>query len=793
MADPDAEVEMGRTDDVDSSEYGSQEDDAKMDVVTESIDEEILAQLYAVENGDAGTPFFQGLFNLVKDAYNDLMDRIPCDTESCGSASLGYDSGEAGSHTPSDSGRDDQYIPGSAKSEITISPSLDRLAHRRKLRGETQQVFLPPLGASSSTIPQEPSNKSPPKIVESTPSSIASEKSRQQNSIVDSVSTADTSIISEFLTERLKNGGSDILLNFTRDRMGTAVVRLIAERMHNEDIPFDVRKAMPPVSSAEREMQVMLSKVAAAYASSSESKCYLCGGILTGEKVEIEEKETRIDQVDHKVPCKTFYAMFRYVKREFPDEYSEWIQYIDSDYIKYRTKTKRKEDRLKYLYSVINNSSELTEETLNKAFKLVEDGFNKYLEYKNITFPDAVMERFKRITRAYLLEFAYTHHVCNQVKSDNDLSVSRTLNEYYRTLITIVGTKNIDSWKYMRGKFAGYRNPACLNYPDIAEREFDNIRSGLGITGKKKLTYDPTKLADQTILVDRKRLVQLEISTIMEYGRLNARDLNLSMKRSMIRAIREILSVQKNIQTGFNKTKSTQKTQAFNVEKFNQTWSTLGKRYQNAKKLCDGIRNTLKDMERPKQPRSNVITQSILAHWNQFKFIMSGDGSELLDGLADVIRNKSIISPDAITKICSRVNEYFDKLKCIDIDMRQILAIPTYKLLLSEKVTDNIDDIMSGNGEHMRTIYENITNLCPDIPREIVSAERISAVSGNAVASSSRSVGSRWSNELGGGSRKCMTRKCRRSTRKRRAGKKPRRTMRLRQRRNNKRTLKRRK
>ena len=50
-----------------------------------------------------------------------------------------------------------------------------------------------------------------------------------------------------------------------------------------------------------------------------------------------------------------------------------------------------------------------------------------------------------------------------------------------------------------------------------------------------------------------------------------------------------------------------------------------------------------------------------------------------------------------------------------------------------------------------------------------------------------------FSNELGGGSRKCMTRKCRRSTRKRRPSKKPRRTMRIRQRRNNKGTLKRRK
>ena len=687
-------------------ESSSQEDGTQTDG-TELTDEEIMAQLDAVENGEDGTSFFQELFKLVKDAYNVVMNEFPCDTESCRSESSVSDSGEAGLGTPSDSGRDERYhtesSPSSVVSNITTSSPEHAVANLPQLAPSAKKDSFLPLVEQHAQSSVQPKQLFYASSLEShyqpSPSSIASAKSIQQNSIADLVSIAGTSIISDFLTDGLKKKPGDMASYFTKHRMGGDVVKSIAKCMYKKDVKLDVRKAMSPESSAEKEMQVILGKVAAAYASSGESKCYLCGGTLTGRKVEISSVDKRIDEVDHKVPCKTFYAMFRFVKREFPDEYSEWIQYIKSDYIVYIKQDKTPGDRLEYVYSTINNSSELTDETLNRAFEQVEDGFSNYLKNRQITFPDGTMARFNRIVRAYLLEFAYTHHVCNQVKSDNDLSVDEILNKYYEILIDIVTSKDIMSWKNIKDMPKNYRNPACLIYPEIAKMEFDKIRSGLGITGKKNSATTKT-------LADRKNLVKLEISTIMKYGLYNAIDLNLSMKRSMIRAIREILSVQKI--TGVKQV-SLQANAMKNILK------PTGERFNAANKFCAVMSKELVIAmgTRGMGPRAtNQLKAKILNDWDRFENMFI-DSYDLLPELNNINMNKSSIKPAVIKDICERAEKYVDKLRCINDKMTNRLKISQYKTWLGDENLDT-DTIMSEIKAHLDAINYNINNLCSD-------------------------------------------------------------------------------
>lgn len=769
MADSDAEVDMFGIGNVDSSESGSQED-AQMDVGAELSDDAILAELESDEN----KPFFQQLFNLVKDAYNNLMDELQCDTESCGSVSSGYDSGEAGLHTPIYSG-DQTYQNASspAASDVTTSPSTSALGKLPQQTQSPERAYYSPLtdvsqaqqqfspGSEQRLVlpPITPTPVTPPANIQNASRML---DSRSASSKASGVSTG-TTIISQFLTTELGTPAADLPSLFkTRDGVGR-VVKLIAKRIYDSDTNIKVRKLLSPLSSPEGEIKVILGAAAASYASSARNQCYLCGGLLTGEKVNINGTPTRIDEVDHKVPCKTFYSQFRFVRTEFPDEYKYWSNYI---------KTESGTELLKRVYSTINNNTSLTERQLNNAFKLVESGFSKYLKGK-ITFPTDIMGRFNRIMRAYLLEFAYTHHVCNQVKSDYDLSDPGILAEYYKTLIGIVSP--------ISKRSKGSRSFACLDQIK-ASLEFEQIRKGL--TGGSK--WPPTQtILDSPRHINRKRLVLLEMNTIMTYGTANAIDLNLSMKRSIIGVIKESLAQKMPILMGINK--SSQKVQVFDADKFNQMLGMQGGRFQRAKNLCDDMANTLHDIgkSRDRTPGPSVVNQlndRISTHWNNFKN-MSKDISEFSDGLANVISNRLSISSDVIREICIRANNYFDKLKCIRTVMVDILAIPTYRLLLTKSVTDNIDDIMRGNEDRMTSIYNNINELCTDIPRDMVTTS----------ARSPGSVGSLWSNEYGGGSRKCMTRKCRRTTRKRRPSKKPRRTMRLRQRRNNKRTQTRRK
>lgn len=727
---------------MDSSENseGDEGDDILRDDGDElDYDEQILAEL-APEMTDEkqDTPFFQGLFEAVKAAYNDLMYNWQCHKETCVSERATQGSYDEKAVLRSPVGEKRHFVV----SNVAVSP-LDMSSPSAR--------FLPGVMLNG----RQPSNAIKPRTL-----------------FKGSVASTGTSMISQLLTETL-GAGSAQLASYFKEGKGGYIVKIIAKRIYNNDT-FNVRKMMSSLSSVEAEMKVILGEVAAKYASSEGSRCYLCGGLLTRTRVKINGKQTRIDEVDHKVPCKTFYSQFEFVKTGFPIQYyTYWSEYIT---INPRV--------LIDVYSTINNSSQLSELTLDREFIAMEDGFQNYLNSKGVTFlDDDTMQIFKRTMRAYLLEFAYTHHVCNQVKSDNDLSNPDILDAFYKTLSGIAKDKNIHYKIPPKDSPDFYKQPVCIN-PHIASLEFDQIREGLGTTRGKVLTIN------ETALTRRKNLVLLEMRKIMKYGQDNAGALNLTMKRSMIKVITHRLEQKMDVTTSTSK--STENAYAFDPASFIKPFSNPnGGRFRDASVLCDQITNTINNIEGRKnkeQPRQNVIdgfNKNIIDYWDRFKNIMFVDSVMLSNELTSVISNRSNIDPGIITEICKKAKTYFDKLSCININMfGKLLTRANYNILrMNGNVKGTIRDNMQSIKMRLHEIHQRISILCTESQR--ATATRFPPV-GAAVASDSVSTGSSsFSLGLGGGSRKSTTRK-------RRPSKKPRRTIR-RQRRNKKGTQKRRK
>ncbi len=699
--------------DDDGLKINNRDESGSRETGDEITPDQTIAQLDAFENGDEDIPFFQYLFGLLQTAYNAVIDENQCGTDSCGSESLEYQPGEeAGLRTPSDNGNEEvsqtESSPGSDMSDMTTTSQIRAVASLDHVPPSAQKESYISLAQTSGLQSRQLFRASPPQSdYRRSTTSIASVKSIQQNSIADLVSTADTSMISEFLTEGLKKKeGDDLLEYFSEHRTGgVEVVKLIARCMYKKDVALDVRKAMSPESSVEKEMQVILGKAAAAYARSRNSKCYLCGGTLTGEKIDRRGTQTRIDEVDHKVPCKTFYALFRVVKREFPDEYSAWIGYINSDDIKYKTFKKTYADRLEYVYSIINNSSTLNQDTLDAAFELVESGFQTYLVMNPISSLEN-MDGFFRTMRSYLLEFAYTHHVCNRVKSDNDLSDDDILKEYFKTLINIAESKNINSWKdeeKMTRRPDNYRIPACLDQ-DIANTEFDQIRSGLGSSNSKK-SWAPNR---QT-LENRKNLVKLEIDNIMQNGRINAVASNSSMKRSMIRTIREIVSMQNikvsdtnQIALQANALKSILKRDGERFKAANKFGVVMSKKLY----IATGSRGM--GLSATKQLRAKILDD-----WDTFENMVS-DSYDLPTELNNINRHKSKIKADVINAICECAQEYVAKLIFINNKMQVRFDVSEYTTLLTREDIFDINTTWGEIKEQLGAITQSINALCPD-------------------------------------------------------------------------------
>ena len=189
------------------------------------------------------------------------------------------------------------------------------------------------------------------------------------------------------------------------------------------------------------------------------SPCYLCTGqLVAGGQAEME----------HRMKCGDFYAIFAYIYSLYPKELAEWRYYVN----KVADDTFKR--NLKDYYDAINMSP-IDEDKLNTMYDNI---IKQFKEDNGIADANEDYVKFTKLLRAYLHEFAYAHHVCNQIKCDHDLGAinknrQRNVGNYHNVVKQhLAGAQLSDykPWTHMK-----------IN-PDFSNAESPQIRSGLAST-----------------------------------------------------------------------------------------------------------------------------------------------------------------------------------------------------------------------------------------------------------------------------------------------------------------------
>lgn len=142
-----------------------------------------------------------------------------------------------------------------------------------------------------------------------------------------------------------------------------------------------------------------------------ETCCYLCGHKI----VNISGKGGVVPEMEHKKPCTLAFTNsslhYRALDLYKFDDKKETI------YKQWKTFVNKNLNNFKELYNLINCSNDYDKETINTRFNNI---FKSFCDSIEVTINDQTYF-FEELIKFWLLEFAYSHHTCNQAKSSHDL------------------------------------------------------------------------------------------------------------------------------------------------------------------------------------------------------------------------------------------------------------------------------------------------------------------------------------------------------------------------------------
>lgn len=324
----------------------------------------------------------------------------------------------------------------------------------------------------------------------------------------------------------------------------------LATQMYNNHTTIDVRKSAEHDKTAEKQMKQVWGVNLTKKAKSSDFHCYLCGGNITnGASPEME----------HKLPCTYFYAKFPSIFRVFDKVLIEWISWVDED-----GNTER-EIAIQDLYYEMNpiENNNFNGQQVNTKFNTIFNDFKEntevralandsdfrnkvvaYLQKKNTSenpteFNDdqlnEYLDDFGVVLKGYLMEFAYSHHYCNQIKSNHFLKKNPTnptdtntkVHQYYDYLYAAVINNNFQP------KIENTIRPA-MPRDNKFNAELENIKQGLGVT--ESLSYDQDV---KTLRIDN---TSEEMEFLETLSKETANKVsNTTTKRAVIRAVKDLV------------------------------------------------------------------------------------------------------------------------------------------------------------------------------------------------------------------------------------------------------------
>ena len=220
-------------------------------------------------------------------------------------------------------------------------------------------------------------------------------------------------------------------------------VKTILDTRYNKEINFDnIRTAVEEGKSTNEQMSRIWGKYIEGETFKDGHCCYLCGGELVNIKQGLMTPGDSSSyhkglkpEIEHKLPAIEFYSKVHNIinRKEYENLFDKWQIFINT------TGT----EELLQVYNNINCNE--TEE--NKIDNNALDELCNIFKQENNK--EEHIDKFICLIKINLIEFAYSHHTCNQVKSNNNLRKSankytESIEDYLSELRNVISNDNID-------------------------------------------------------------------------------------------------------------------------------------------------------------------------------------------------------------------------------------------------------------------------------------------------------------------------------------------------------------
>jgi hypothetical protein len=314
--------------------------------------------------------------------------------------------------------------------------------------------------------------------------------------------------LSEVLEEEMDTAALSAALNgedinietLLRTGQSTKACKIIGQIMYDEQFG-SARYIGSRGKGNKQQMSEIWGNDITDWAKSDKSQCYLCTGkIVPGAQPEME----------HRMNCGEFYGIFSYIYSLYPKELAEWRFYVNN------IADKAFKKALLDYYKAINMGT-IDEVKLNEKYSNI---INKFFTNSGIILDDTSTQRyheFANLLRAYLHEFAYAHHVCNQIKYNHDLDTLPIVKKYHNVVI-----------QYLNGM-----QPSNYN---LAWRHM-KIKSEYSKEEKPKIMAEltPTNLP----IINRRIVDQMNL--LRQFSQEIARESGLTQNRMILQILRDAL------------------------------------------------------------------------------------------------------------------------------------------------------------------------------------------------------------------------------------------------------------
>jgi hypothetical protein len=171
--------------------------------------------------------------------------------------------------------------------------------------------------------------------------------------------------------------------------------------------------------------------------------CYICKKPIVNaiDKNKVEHGANKrlrtCPEMEHVYPCikayssAPMYLLLDYYKLNGKQIHKEWKKYVDVYEI-----PEERYDALRKLYYEINCQENFNSDEINKLLGLIKDDFKNFIfeEREMVVTEGQKFDWAFEIIKYWLFEFAYAHHLCNQEKSNLDITNKQAMNKYYNDL-----------------------------------------------------------------------------------------------------------------------------------------------------------------------------------------------------------------------------------------------------------------------------------------------------------------------------------------------------------------------